>query len=236
MGKLMLNGIDYTGGGGGSGDLTAVELTQAEYDALTQQEKEDPTKIYMVSGNGSFFKVIDITQAEYDDLSITEKQNPQNLYLIDDEVEYSSAVMVHAHKTSDQFSTIISDIDALTMWNLLESRHMVVLETTLMGQGDKLFYFYPSRRFINSSDNSKRVVFSKFDTSDTASSNGNQQSYVFVANYDSSTQEWADDTYNGIGLLTEHTAINYIDVNNAAVSLATTIKDLQDRVTTLEGN
>lgn len=222
--------------GTGGSDIDIVELTQEEYDELTPEEKADPTKMYCVPGNGSFFKVIDITQAEYDDLSIAEKQNPQNLYLIDDEVEYSSAVMVHAHETSDQFSTIISDIDALTMWDLLENGHMVVLETTLMGQGDKLFYFYPSCRYINSTDNSKRVVFSKFDTSDIASNNGNQQSYVFVASYDSNTQAWADDEYNGTSLLTEHTAINYIDVNNAAVSLATTIKDLQDRVTTLEGN
>lgn len=50
MGKLMLNGINYTGGGGGgSGDLTAVELTKAQYDALTQAQKEDTTKLYMVT-------------------------------------------------------------------------------------------------------------------------------------------------------------------------------------------
>ena len=52
MGKLMLNGINYTGGGGGgggTGDLTAVELTKAQYDALTPAQKEDTTKLYMVT-------------------------------------------------------------------------------------------------------------------------------------------------------------------------------------------
>lgn len=56
MGKLMLNGINYTGGGGGgggTGDLTAVELTKAQYDALTPAQKEDTTKLYMVTDYGS---------------------------------------------------------------------------------------------------------------------------------------------------------------------------------------
>ena len=70
------------------GHVEVIQLSQAEYDALSTAEKNDPTKIYCVPGNGSFFKVIDITQAEYDELSTAEKQNPQNLYLIEDETEY----------------------------------------------------------------------------------------------------------------------------------------------------
>ena len=70
------------------GHVEVIQLSQAEYDALSTAEKNDPTKMYCVPGNGSFFKVIDITQDEYDELSTAEKQNPQNLYLIEDETEY----------------------------------------------------------------------------------------------------------------------------------------------------
>lgn len=34
---------------GGGGTLTAVELTKAQYDALTSEQKNDPTKIYFVT-------------------------------------------------------------------------------------------------------------------------------------------------------------------------------------------
>lgn len=36
-------------GGGGSSDLEAIELTQAEYDALPISEKEDLTKLYFLT-------------------------------------------------------------------------------------------------------------------------------------------------------------------------------------------
>lgn len=43
MGKMILNGRSYTGGGSG-----AVELTKAQYDALTPEQKADTDKIYFV--------------------------------------------------------------------------------------------------------------------------------------------------------------------------------------------
>lgn len=51
-----VSGELFAPNGGGTGTLTAVELTKAEYDALTTEQKNDPTKIYFVidyNPNGS---------------------------------------------------------------------------------------------------------------------------------------------------------------------------------------
>lgn len=47
MGKLMLNGISYTGGEGGSGSSNCVTLTQAQYNELSQVEKNNGTYYYI---------------------------------------------------------------------------------------------------------------------------------------------------------------------------------------------
>lgn len=51
--------VNY-GGGGSGGGLEAVYLTQAEYDALTPQEKADPTKLYLVDDNIVYLTTQDI--------------------------------------------------------------------------------------------------------------------------------------------------------------------------------
>lgn len=60
--KLQVDNDIYgvSGGGGGSSDLDAVELTKAQYDALTPEQKADTDKIYFItdynppSGGGSW--------------------------------------------------------------------------------------------------------------------------------------------------------------------------------------
>lgn len=48
--SIDANGVlSATGGGGGTSDLDAIELTYAEYQALTPAEKADPNKIYFVT-------------------------------------------------------------------------------------------------------------------------------------------------------------------------------------------
>ena len=51
MGIFKLNGIDYMGGGGG-GNTNYEELTQLEYDALTEEEKNNGT-IYFITDTNS---------------------------------------------------------------------------------------------------------------------------------------------------------------------------------------
>lgn len=51
MGIFKLNGIDYMGGGG-SGNTNYEELTQLEYDALTEEEKNNGT-IYFIKDTNS---------------------------------------------------------------------------------------------------------------------------------------------------------------------------------------
>ena len=49
----LKDAIANAGGGGGTSDLDAVELTQAEYDALTPEQKVDEDKIYFIKDGGS---------------------------------------------------------------------------------------------------------------------------------------------------------------------------------------
>lgn len=49
MPKIMHKGVAYGGGGGGTGDLTIVEKTKTEYEALSEEEKMDETKIYRIT-------------------------------------------------------------------------------------------------------------------------------------------------------------------------------------------
>ncbi len=51
MGIFKLNGVDYMGGGGG-GNTNYEELTQLEYDALTEEEKNNGT-IYFITDTNS---------------------------------------------------------------------------------------------------------------------------------------------------------------------------------------
>ena len=47
-------------GGGSGGGLEAVDLTRAEYDALTPEQKADPTKLYLVDDNIEYLTTQDI--------------------------------------------------------------------------------------------------------------------------------------------------------------------------------
>ena len=47
MGIFKLNGVNYMGGGGGTGDANYEELTQVEYDALTTEEKNNGTMYFI---------------------------------------------------------------------------------------------------------------------------------------------------------------------------------------------
>lgn len=47
--EIRYKDVAYGNGSGGSGNLTAQELTQAEYDALTQAEKESETDVYFIN-------------------------------------------------------------------------------------------------------------------------------------------------------------------------------------------
>ena len=58
-----------------------VELTKQEYDALTPEQKADPTKLYVVPGDGSYLKFREISSADYDALTDEEKMDPTTVYL-----------------------------------------------------------------------------------------------------------------------------------------------------------
>lgn len=62
-------------------DLELVELTKNEYDALTPEQKADPTKLYLVPGDGKYLKFQEISAADYEALSQEEKMDPYTVYM-----------------------------------------------------------------------------------------------------------------------------------------------------------
>lgn len=62
-------------------ELTIAEVTKEAYDALTPEQKADPTKLYLVPGSGSYLKFKEISAADYDALTPEEKNDPSTVYL-----------------------------------------------------------------------------------------------------------------------------------------------------------
>lgn len=52
-GLVRVYGVKYTGGGSGGGNITGVDLTQAQYNQLTPEQKADTSKMYFVSDGSS---------------------------------------------------------------------------------------------------------------------------------------------------------------------------------------
>ena len=66
----------------GTGSSAEVELTQAEYDALSEEEKMNGTTYY-ISDALDEQKVVELTQAEYDALSEEQKMADVNYFITD---------------------------------------------------------------------------------------------------------------------------------------------------------
>lgn len=66
----------------GTGSSAEVELTQAEYDALSEEEKMNGTTYY-ISDAPDEQKVVELTQAEYDALSEEQKMADVNYFITD---------------------------------------------------------------------------------------------------------------------------------------------------------
>lgn len=87
MGRLMFNGIDYSGGGGGGASV--VQKTMAEYEALPTADKNngsiykitDKAKIYCL--DEEYHAVKELTTAEYEALTSAEKNNG-TIYILTD--------------------------------------------------------------------------------------------------------------------------------------------------------
>ena len=62
-------------------NLKLVELTKNEYDALTPTQKADPTKLYLVPGDGKYLKFQEISAADYEALSQEAKMDPYTVYM-----------------------------------------------------------------------------------------------------------------------------------------------------------
>lgn len=113
VGKIIKNGIAY----GGAVDITsfAKEITQEEYDALSEEEQNNGTIYFITDGSSGALGgtiTVEISQAGYDALSDEEKLNGK-MYLIKD----TETVVLHA-------PDIISDMTPMgetTLENLPET-------------------------------------------------------------------------------------------------------------------
>ena len=86
--KYRLVGADYTDISnweevGSGGDAEFVEISWDDYQELTTEEKNDPTKEYFVPDyptTGGNFDIVELSEAEYNALTPEEKEDPSKLY------------------------------------------------------------------------------------------------------------------------------------------------------------
>lgn len=86
--KYRLVGADYTDISnweevGSGGDVEFVEISWDDYQELTTEEKNDPTKEYFVPDyptTGGNFDIVELSEAEYNALTPEEKEDPSKLY------------------------------------------------------------------------------------------------------------------------------------------------------------
>ena len=73
----LKDAIANAGGGGGSSDLEAIEITQAAYDELDPTKKLDENKIYFIKdvGGGANLNTVLLTWSEYNALTTAQKAN-----------------------------------------------------------------------------------------------------------------------------------------------------------------
>lgn len=201
-------------GGGGSGNLTAVELTQAEYDLLTTEEKNDTSKIYFVTdgtgGGGSSYSVEDIYTG-------TSRQTTMQL-----------------SKTIDNFDAIEIEISWTYNNNIYQYSIITSTNRILSSSADYYCLGYNNYRYVelaftdnstitwnNSSDNIEyvsKVKGIKYGSSNTEDTEF--PSYTETTIYESSTDE---NTYNLSQPITNFDAIVIMaqytgQVSNAIIS------------------
>lgn len=83
--KYRLIGADYTDISNWEevGDVEFVEISWDNYQELTTEEKNDPTKEYFVPDypvSGGNFDIVELSEAEYNALTPEEKEDPSKLY------------------------------------------------------------------------------------------------------------------------------------------------------------
>ena len=206
-------GIKY-GSGGGSGNLTAVELTQAEYDELTPEEKNDTSKIYFITdgtgGGGSSYSVEDIYTG-------TSRQTTMQL-----------------SKTIDNFDAIEIEISWLYSNKIYQYSIITSTDRILNSSADYYCLGYNNYRYVelaftnnstitwnNGPDNIEyvsKVKGIKYGSSNTEDTE--VPSYIETTIYESSTDE---NTYNLSQPITDFDAIVIMaqytgQVNNAIIS------------------
>ena len=201
-------------GGGGSGNLTAVELTQAEYDELTPEEKNDTSKIYFITdgtgGGGSSYSVEDIYTG-------TSRQTTMQL-----------------SKTIDNFDAIEIEISWLYSNKIYQYSIITSTDRILNSSADYYCLGYNNYRYVelaftnnstitwnNGPDNIEyvsKVKGIKYGSSNTEDTE--VPSYIETTIYESSTDE---NTYNLSQPITDFDAIVIMaqytgQVNNAIIS------------------
>ena len=97
------------GGGGGSGNANIIELTQAEYDLLSTEEKQDENVMYVITDSlpSVQTKIIEVTKAQYDLLSAAEKNNPSYLYVVDNAEQSHEANLMESIMNAGKYERAV---------------------------------------------------------------------------------------------------------------------------------
>ena len=129
MGKLMFNGVDYTGGGGGSGatqlsQLTDVNISNIQDGQVLKYSYEEHAWVNADEegggGGGSGVVFVELTQSEYDALS-TEEKNNGTFYVISDSGKVLTGTLEAGH-TSITFSD-----------SAIKANSMIDVQTSILG-------------------------------------------------------------------------------------------------------
>lgn len=138
MGLIMHDDISY--GGGGGSDLEVVELTKAEYDALTLAQKTDLTKVYCVTDYDAGGATIDDTTTALDSVwssSKTSQMIAANGFQFPKYADFDSLGSIT--DTSQSSGNIaVSDLENHTALVLLFSRQAKSYDVTLQFFDEKI--------------------------------------------------------------------------------------------------
>ena len=137
MGVIIKNGIEYGGASSSSSNTGHREVTQAEYNALSEAERNSDT-VFFITDAEDELGIITMSLESYNNLS-EEEQNNGTYWIPDADLERNASTTEYDNSTSGLEATNVqSAIDEVNsnrvgfidVSNILLAGHYVIAETT----------------------------------------------------------------------------------------------------------
>lgn len=119
----------------------AIVLTQAQYDALTEEEKDSDNVYYISDAPFESSNVVPLTRAEYDALTEATK-NDGRFYYITDEEEVAKSLVVQTNVNSTETvpsSKVVYDLKADTDADIEELTNFITEQTVLLNETNSTY-------------------------------------------------------------------------------------------------